>query len=528
MTVTPNIYSQLTNSLEWAALTEQEKQEIEDLYGEDWDAKPQPSPLMCTHCSAEIIQALATITPHTGLQERITIFKRQLESVSDTNDLCWNHLRLFARLTVGLLTNGLTMNQLKTRVFTVNANIESYEDFVKNKPEWFNSPTRGVIPTDSIAPYKYFHSQMEEPAINPESIFKRLAQPHAFEEWLRDGTIIIPTLCSYLLAPEIRDAVDFEFKLYEHHCRDNIGKPAMGFIRNMFFSGIQQLVRQDPGWYAMQVAARPDNQWRLITYPYVAKSTKPDERTGFLHMDININKFLADGVGASQLTSSISLDDEHEDGCTLVVPGFFRHIGEWNQLRIQRDARRAGTTTDASKSYTREDEEKFGKPIPCPSPAGGIRLTRPNVIHGSTKKTERQRRVIYSWHTSIADDHRRLEIPGQLSWEEIAACHRDLEAPTHGVGGELVKHDRPPFRFPAAVSMNSSTALCDALVGRRKYTDPLVIHEANILLGDDDQAALDYIAMAREKLVRNYLESIRSVRLIEPIVYRNDSFVNVA
>jgi len=504
---------------EWVASEE----EIEDLYGED--PTREPVPRQTCACNPALVQALETITSSTTLQRRITIFKRQY--LTDTTNLCWDHLRRFARLTVGLLSNGQTLFSLKSRVFQVYIHIATYEEFVIQNPEWFNKETRGIIPTDSIAPYKYFHSQMDEPAINTESIFKRLAQPNAFEEWLRDGTIIIPDLCSYLINPEILEAVDFEFSLYTHHFRQQPGKPAMGFVRNMFFSGIQQLVRQDPGWYAMQVAARPDNQWRLITYPYVAKSAHPGANTGFLHMDINIDKFLSDGVGASQLTSSISLDDELEDGCTVVVPGFWRHTLEWHTLRSERHARPAGTTTDASKSYTPQDEERFGKPIPCPCPAGGIRLTRPNIIHGSTKKTERQRRVIYSWHTSIADDHHELEIPGQLSWEEVAACHRDLEAPKRGVGGEPVVHDRPPFRFPAAVSMNSSTALCDALIGRRKYTDPLVIHEANILLGDDDQAALDYIRMARTKLVNNYLDSVRSMRLIEPIVYLNDSFVNL-
>jgi hypothetical protein len=41
----------------------------------------------------------------------------------------------------------------------------------------------------------------------------------------------------------------------------------------MFYSANQQLVRQDPVYYALNVAARPDLNWRLVSYPYYTKDT---------------------------------------------------------------------------------------------------------------------------------------------------------------------------------------------------------------------------------------------------------------
>ena len=118
-----------------------------------------------------------------------------------------------------------------------------------------------------------------------------------------------------------------------------------------------------------------------------------------------------------------------------------------------------------------------------------------------------------------------LEIPGQHTWEEISQCHRDLVAPYRGVGGEVVTKDRPPFRFPAAISMESTSALCDALIGRRKWNNPIVIMEAHIVLGEDDVAAMDYVNRTRRKLVENYLKSVASMRAIEPLVFPDDSYV---
>jgi hypothetical protein len=43
------------------------------------------------------------------------------------------------------------------------------------------------------------------------------------------------------------------------------------------------------------------------------------ETTGFLHMDLNLNAYLTDGSSGNRLTSSLFVDDEHPEGCTLVV-----------------------------------------------------------------------------------------------------------------------------------------------------------------------------------------------------------------
>jgi hypothetical protein len=51
----------------------------------------------------------------------------------------------------------------------------------------------------------------------------------------------------------------------------------------------------------------------------------------YLGMSITfiIGELLKSGRGWGTVQTAISLDDEFEDGCTIVVPGFYRHIGEW-------------------------------------------------------------------------------------------------------------------------------------------------------------------------------------------------------
>ena len=75
-----------------------------------------------------------------------------------------------------------------------------------------------------------------------------------------------------------------------HFCL-SIGVATKGYIRNCFYSLIQQVCLIDPGYYLVNVAAHPNHQWRLIFYPYhVAKGTDLGNNTGFKHFDNNLDK----------------------------------------------------------------------------------------------------------------------------------------------------------------------------------------------------------------------------------------------
>ena len=86
----------------------------------------------------------------------------------------------------------------------------------------------------------------------------------------------------------------------------------------MYHSGPQQIIYQDPILWALTAAARPDKQWHLISYPYNAKSAAPGQKTGFLHMDLDLNRYQSEGLGRNMVQSSVSLTDENDKGCTVV------------------------------------------------------------------------------------------------------------------------------------------------------------------------------------------------------------------
>ena len=146
-----------------------------------------------------------------------------------------------------------------------------------------------------------------------------------WDEFQHDGTINIDNFFDYLISPEVFSLIDEEFDMYKYHLRDQVdGQAYRGWMRHMFYSLIQQVVWQDPAYWAIMVAAQLDKNYRLISYPYYTKDTSKGDSTSFTHLDINVGKLVESGRGINIIQSSLSLDNENEDGYIILVPGFHR------------------------------------------------------------------------------------------------------------------------------------------------------------------------------------------------------------
>jgi hypothetical protein len=104
---------------------------------------------------------------------------------------------------------------------------------------------------------------------------------------------------------------------------------------------------QGPILWALTAAARADKQWRLIAYPYNAKNAAAGQKTEFLHLDLDLNRHQSEGLGKNMVQCGVSLTDENDKGCTLVVPGFHNRFQEWVRTKwniIESRASRHSTT----------------------------------------------------------------------------------------------------------------------------------------------------------------------------------------
>jgi hypothetical protein len=174
--------------------------------------------------------------------------------------------------------------------------------------------------------------------------------------------------------------------------------------------------------------------------------------------------------------------------------------------------------------YTAEDCLKFGKPEPAPCPAWGIRLSRSDIIHGSTKEGNQLRQVISPWFTGINEDHKSLENPDCMNWEELSKCHKDLTGPTKESLGDEPRKGVAGIRFAGTLPIKSVYSLPQALVGIKKWTDPDVIFERNILLGPDDNRALEMAKGMQQHLVDTYKHVYPLMEIRERAAFQNRSF----
>ena len=240
---------------------------------------------------------------------RQTIAIANLLSMTPFESICRNHLRLFAGTVLNMM-NSIKTDLLLERLIWISLRRQQLAEVKEKRPSWFRGQPgtvwREIPPIFVDGDFNF----------DARQVFNRFAGPDSWQLWLQQGTLILPNIFNYLQSA--KSEIDTEFAMYDFHLNRQPGLPTMGWMRNMYHSGVQQLIYQDPVLWALTAAARPDKLWRLIAYPYNAKSAVSGQKTGFLHMDLNLKRYQSEGLGKNTVQSSVSLTDENDKGCTVV------------------------------------------------------------------------------------------------------------------------------------------------------------------------------------------------------------------
>ena len=112
-----------------------------------------------------------------------------------------------------------------------------------------------------------------------------------------------------------------------------------------------------------------------------------------------------------------------------------------------------------------------------------------------------------------------------MTWEQVASCHRDHSILQHEPSGQQLRHVQWNYnQFSTTVVLESTSALGDALLGRRKWTDPAVHKDRNILLGDNDANAVQFVQEVRARLVKAYIRAYDIMVEAEKEYYGESSY----
>ncbi|KAI5789674.1 hypothetical protein DFH27DRAFT_655388 [Peziza echinospora] len=461
--------------------------------------------------------------------------------------LCHSHLRRLASGTFGLLNNNTHHSLLASRLTYIFENPKPERPHTQMNPSWFRKPLRhfssvrselGLYKfqvrntssaTRAFSPSRDTMEGIQTFTFNRETVFCRFSSIDKYSSFLKFGTVKIPDMFTHL----DMKIIAAEFDMYKHHFHPPPGTKPMGWLRIMYHSLTQQAIRQDPGLYALHAAAREDGCWRMISYPYYTKYTEPNgEKTGFKHFDMNVGNYLGEeGIGRNVVQSAVNVSeyDETGDGCTILVPGFHKHIHKWWEKR-KGATHTGGETTNIvpGKNWTKEDDREFGPFVSYPCKSGETRITRPDIPHGSTPVSKESRKVVFPWYIGIRDDHETLDVPTAETWSELAAHHRDLTACYKSTSGRSASaYGRPDYRWPAALKLGSTSCIGDALVGRRRWDDPEVIYERDFLLGggpENDELAREWLGEVRQRIKKEFERCWEVVKKIEREEFKEVAF----
>ncbi|KAL9123023.1 MAG: hypothetical protein Q9187_000414 [Circinaria calcarea] len=289
----------------------------------------------------------------------------------------------------------------------------------------------------------------------------------------------------------------------------------MGRNRVATFALFVQACRQSLVVYALTAAAREDGITQLVSYPDYVRSNKAGDRTGFRHIDSNVELLLRGEHGTNIVQSLITLlHDEDADNCTWLVKGFHNHIRDWWESLSERGQNNSSchTTGISRDMYTKNHEAEFGAYQPMPNTAGGVRITRPDILHGSSERATKPRLAVFPWLCGIReDDGITLDNAQSENLNDISILHRDLASPNLSPSGRPNCYGRLSEPFAAAVKLPASSAIGDSLLGLRSWNDPMVRAERAILLGEDDAKAYALVQKTEERLLQSWRECFQVV-----------------
>lgn len=425
--------------------------------------------------------------------------------------ICKSHLVILA-CKIGLKTAGLSTDEMWNRVVQICQRPNELGDrkLALATTHWFTSASKSLAPSDYLGIYRFPTVPRDPMALWTTQTRLRVAKlltNDNLEQWDADGTINIDCfgwlwkevpaltemrekarpkypadLLDYLFPITLADLFKLELDCYMWHQRRVNDKDNLGWLRNCWYSLAQDVVRQDPLYYMLYISLREDNGYKLISYPYYCKYTMEGDKTSFRHIDVNIPKLLTEHRGKYQIQGSLSLDDETETDCTIVVKGFHKDeiIRTW--YNRWQDKISNSFVHNMRKAYSKQDEKDFGLFVPVPCKAGQVRVTQPHLPHGALGPAQGPRRTILPCYVRVQDDNTTLEIVEAGTWEELSIAYTSKTLPPSTPSGYGIIYGKPPFRFPASGTFLSQSPLSQALVGRRRWNDCDLLDQVNAMM----------------------------------------------
>ena len=187
-----------------------------------------------------------------------------LEGLTDEvwGKMCYRHIQSIASR-LELQTGILNQEGMAERLGTLRGNAGGTDEIRRDSRtrDWFRKAGRPAHVDDDLGPFRFRAKERREFSFDGDSIWRRFASVEAKGKFVEGGNVVISGVFDWIVKDaELMGMVNAEFEMYWFHLREQNGKANWGWCRNMWHSLGQQVMGQDPVFYALNVAARPDKK----------------------------------------------------------------------------------------------------------------------------------------------------------------------------------------------------------------------------------------------------------------------------
>lgn len=346
----------------------------------------------------------------------------------------------------------------------------------------------------------------------------------------QEGTIIVNVFNDVFKDPELKSIIDSCFNMYDYHTRMMHGNENLGWCRTMYHSVVQQLVRGDLEYWLLYAMLR--RKTNLISYPYYTKYARPNDVTGFRHVDCNLADAIASGRGVEMLQGSVLFDVEDGQNCTEALAGFHRHVPAYLEWRKDNNIDRRNGYIEGwqdDRDYPLAIRKKLGcswKSYPCKP--GQVRISHPLLPHGSTGPTTKVRRTVLPWFVVVTEDHNTMEVPEMGSYQDLATAHQALRSGPSSPSGHGNKYGGVPYAFPADLPPDFKSWISKAVHCQARYDSFPVLREIDEVLNNMNSAQLqERIQQVRAANIKMVKSNWTSIVEAEKKAYRGDPALRI-
>ena len=182
----------------------------------------------------------------------------------------------------------------------------------------------------------------------------------------------------------------------------------------------------------------------------------------------------------------------------MLVQGFHPHVATWwgrVVAREQPDRAHGGFIYDVEELYTAEDVATFGDFEPVPCLRGQVRITRPEIVHGSMASTGcRICRTVLPWYVGVQDMEKGTpDVKECDDWDSLCRLHMHHLAPKNSPSGHPNRYGKLVQKFPFSTQLPLCLKVGQALVCCLPWDNPGVMDKTSQLLGPDRTAAWQII-----------------------------------